>query len=248
MLAENAVCAREYRANSCDPPSGRVPAMDSICDSWEKCFRRDPLLAGRARMGAQTFAEIFNAFVEPISLKTMIFGPAVFVTSWFVLNAFLAGARRWNFAVGGATGGAGPGPGPEYLQHQHVNHLGLPMGSQPPYSAVPHRRPFPLPARPPSLLPKQPAQERRRAIRLPQRYPTERHPPNEHGLGLPARRPGDGEWMGATATAADTEIEGPECGGEARTGDAQSDGAGEVAGDGGGGFAEEDWVAVKCGS
>lgn len=121
MLAENAVCAREFRANACDAAAGRVPAMDSICDSWEKCFRRDPLLAGRARMGAQTFAEIFNAFVEPISLKTMIFGPAVFLVSWLVLNAFLAGARRWNVTVG------------EFVPHhqqQHPAQLGLAMGPQ----------------------------------------------------------------------------------------------------------------------
>ncbi|KAG5462821.1 MAG: hypothetical protein BJ554DRAFT_3411, partial [Olpidium bornovanus] len=35
------------------------------------CMYRDPTVVGRAKVSAETFAEIINSFVEPISYKTM---------------------------------------------------------------------------------------------------------------------------------------------------------------------------------
>jgi Di-sulfide bridge nucleocytoplasmic transport domain len=35
-------------------------------------MNRDPTVVGRARVSAETFAEIVNSFIEPISYKTMV--------------------------------------------------------------------------------------------------------------------------------------------------------------------------------
>ena len=66
-----AVCSKEYLENRC-APSTRVPAMEKACMAWEKCMNRDPSVVGRARVSAETFAEIINSFIEPISYKTMV--------------------------------------------------------------------------------------------------------------------------------------------------------------------------------
>lgn len=72
ILVEMAMCARDFRDNKCDKPESRVPAMESICNSWEKCMQRDPTMVGRAKVSAHTFAEIINNFFQPISAKAMI--------------------------------------------------------------------------------------------------------------------------------------------------------------------------------
>jgi Di-sulfide bridge nucleocytoplasmic transport domain len=66
-----AVCSKEYLENRCAPGT-RVPAMEKACLAWEKCMNRDPTVVGRARVSAETFAEIINSFIEPISYKTMV--------------------------------------------------------------------------------------------------------------------------------------------------------------------------------
>ncbi|KAL8800350.1 MAG: hypothetical protein Q9182_005244 [Xanthomendoza sp. 2 TL-2023] len=72
ILVEMAMCARDYKDNKCDRPEARVPAMESICNSWEKCMQRDPTMVGRAKVSAHTFAEIINNFFQPISAKAMV--------------------------------------------------------------------------------------------------------------------------------------------------------------------------------
>jgi hypothetical protein len=37
-------------------------------------MNRDPTSVGRARIGAEMVAEVFNGFVEPISWKTLVSG------------------------------------------------------------------------------------------------------------------------------------------------------------------------------
>ena len=71
ILAEMAVCAREFKENRCERDS-RVPAMEIVCNNWEKCMQRDPYKVGRSRLSAGMFAEIFNSFIEPISWKAMV--------------------------------------------------------------------------------------------------------------------------------------------------------------------------------
>lgn len=70
VLAEMAACSKNYIENRCGADS-RLPALEQVCSNWELCMNRDPNAVKRARLSAHTFAEIFNSFVEPISLKTM---------------------------------------------------------------------------------------------------------------------------------------------------------------------------------
>ncbi|KAK4891387.1 hypothetical protein LTR27_010041 [Elasticomyces elasticus] len=72
MLAEMAKCAREWTVNKCSPET-RVPLIEQLCEGLGKCMSRDAGAVGRAGVGAKTFAEVFNAFVEAISWKTMAF-------------------------------------------------------------------------------------------------------------------------------------------------------------------------------
>ncbi|KAL9041339.1 MAG: hypothetical protein Q9214_004149 [Letrouitia sp. 1 TL-2023] len=72
ILVEMALCAREYQDNRCGDTQARVPAMESLCGSWEKCMRRDPTMVGRAKVSAHTFAEIINNFFQPLSAKAMV--------------------------------------------------------------------------------------------------------------------------------------------------------------------------------
>lgn len=70
-VAEIAICVREFRENRCER-SMRVPAMEIMCNFWEKCVNQDPNKVARAMVSANTFAEILNNFVEPITAKTMV--------------------------------------------------------------------------------------------------------------------------------------------------------------------------------
>lgn len=81
ILAEMAVCARNFVENRCSGEDGRrLPALEAVCDNWERCMNQDPAKVGRAKVSAQTLAEIFNGFIEPISLKTMVHFPKVLKT------------------------------------------------------------------------------------------------------------------------------------------------------------------------
>lgn len=71
IIAEMASCAHEYHENRCERDS-RVPAMEMVCNNWEKCMARDPYKVGRSRLSAGMFAEIFNSFIEPISFKAIV--------------------------------------------------------------------------------------------------------------------------------------------------------------------------------
>ena len=71
IFAEMAACAHEFKENRCDRNT-RVPAMESVCNNWEKCMQRDPLKVGRSKLTAGMLAEIFNGFIEPISLKAIV--------------------------------------------------------------------------------------------------------------------------------------------------------------------------------
>ena len=71
ILGEMAVCAREFKENRCERDS-RVPAMETVCNNWERCMQRDPYKVGRSRLSAGMFAEIVNSFIEPISMKAIV--------------------------------------------------------------------------------------------------------------------------------------------------------------------------------
>ncbi|KAK3652873.1 hypothetical protein LTR56_004821 [Elasticomyces elasticus] len=119
ILAEMAKCAREWTVNKCAPET-RVPLLEELCEGLGKCMSRDAGAVGRAGVGAKTFAEVFNSFVEAISWKTMAF------TFLLVFGVFGGG----NFAFGlfrrsdtvNAWGGGGHGGG------QHGGHGGQGSG------------------------------------------------------------------------------------------------------------------------
>ncbi|KAF9513458.1 hypothetical protein BS47DRAFT_1296112, partial [Hydnum rufescens UP504] len=71
-LREISQCTKLYLANKCDP-AHRIPHMESTCLEWEECMNRDPSVVGRARVAAETFAQVVNSFVEEISWKTLAF-------------------------------------------------------------------------------------------------------------------------------------------------------------------------------
>jgi hypothetical protein len=71
ILAESAACLKEWTTNKCAPET-RLPALEAMCNSWEKCMKRDAGKVARARLSARTFAEIYNELIEPISWKAMV--------------------------------------------------------------------------------------------------------------------------------------------------------------------------------
>lgn len=102
MMAEMAACASEYRENNCKDVSARVPAMRSVCESWERCMSRDPRMVGRAKVSARTFAEILSSFVDGVSVKAMGLGGALFIGCWAVGNLSLSWVRaKADASVGG---------------------------------------------------------------------------------------------------------------------------------------------------
>lgn len=46
--------------------------MEKACMAWEACMKKDPSITGRAKLHAETFAEVINSLVDPISYKTMV--------------------------------------------------------------------------------------------------------------------------------------------------------------------------------
>lgn len=86
ILAEMTACSKNYMQNNCAPHT-RLPALEQVCTNWELCMNRDPNAIKRARLSAHTFAEIFNSFVEPISLKTMLFTTLIVGLALVVNNA-----------------------------------------------------------------------------------------------------------------------------------------------------------------
>ena len=93
ILAEISTCSKDYLENRCSPDQ-RVPAMQLACQAWERCMERDPAKVGRARVSAETFAEIVNSLIEPISYKTMVFCLVLVFGSLFVSNAAFSVLRQ----------------------------------------------------------------------------------------------------------------------------------------------------------
>jgi hypothetical protein len=71
ILADMAVCTKSYVDNDCGRPS-RAPALETICENWERCMNRDPAKVGRAKVSAHTMAIIINSFIDPISWKAIV--------------------------------------------------------------------------------------------------------------------------------------------------------------------------------
>ena len=76
ILAEMAACAKSYVDNRC-AGGDRLPALETVCENWERCMNRDPAKVGRAKVSAHTMAVIINSFIDPISWKAIVHSPTV---------------------------------------------------------------------------------------------------------------------------------------------------------------------------
>jgi hypothetical protein len=94
IMAEIVEATGHYRNNKCGTATYKIyPALQDPCETWERIMARDPMTIARAKIGASTFAEIFNAFVEPISYKAMLF-TAMIVFGCFGVSNFAFGVLR----------------------------------------------------------------------------------------------------------------------------------------------------------
>lgn len=73
ILEEISSCTREYYRNRCSPPEEMAPWLEPSCTKWKKCMNSDPDLIARSKITAETFADIVNGFIKPISWKSLIF-------------------------------------------------------------------------------------------------------------------------------------------------------------------------------
>ncbi|KAJ9247153.1 hypothetical protein DTO207G8_8301 [Paecilomyces variotii] len=85
ILAEMATCAKNYVDNKC-AGGDRLPALETVCDNWERCMNRDPAKVGRAKVSAHTMAIIINSFIDPISWKAILCFLATISTVTVVSN------------------------------------------------------------------------------------------------------------------------------------------------------------------
>ncbi|KAF2724570.1 hypothetical protein K431DRAFT_281999 [Polychaeton citri CBS 116435] len=92
-------CEKEWKSNLCDGPRG--PAMEQLCLTFEQCFSQNPDKVARARVSATVFARIFNAFIEPISYKAMIFTFGIVFGCFAVSNFAFGVFRDRNLSHGG---------------------------------------------------------------------------------------------------------------------------------------------------
>ena len=79
ILAEMATCAKSYVDNRC-AGNDRLPALETVCENWERCMNRDPAKVGRAKVSAHTMAVIINSFIDPISWKAIVRSFHVYAT------------------------------------------------------------------------------------------------------------------------------------------------------------------------
>ncbi|KAI9593308.1 Di-sulfide bridge nucleocytoplasmic transport domain-containing protein [Syncephalis fuscata] len=64
-------CRAEYEGNKCDIPDGR-PILLKNCPTWKECMEQDSSVFGRSRLVAEAFAEIIEAFMQPLSMRTIV--------------------------------------------------------------------------------------------------------------------------------------------------------------------------------
>ncbi|KAL9939422.1 hypothetical protein V8E36_001239 [Tilletia maclaganii] len=72
LATQIAACRTSYERNHCASPSLGVD-FQAQCALWARCMQRDPDGVGRARVFAETVADIANGFVDRVSWKTMAF-------------------------------------------------------------------------------------------------------------------------------------------------------------------------------
>ncbi|KAJ1969297.1 hypothetical protein H4R35_006179 [Dimargaris xerosporica] len=141
ILQEMSLCTKNYIENRCSPET-RVPAMEKACATWENCMNRDPKIIGRAKVSAETFAEIINSFIEPISYKTMAFFAFLLFGSLFISNFAFSILRNRSIASSAAAHHPHPplSMTPAHQYHHHANPAlpPYPPSGPPPAMASPY--------------------------------------------------------------------------------------------------------------
>lgn len=71
ILSEISTCKELYIQNSCSIAS-RPPALNDVCNNWERCMDQDPDRVARATVSVQTISSIITGFVDAISFKAFV--------------------------------------------------------------------------------------------------------------------------------------------------------------------------------
>ncbi|KAL3704328.1 hypothetical protein TMatcc_010019 [Talaromyces marneffei ATCC 18224] len=88
ILTEISTCRELYAQNSCNMAS-RPPALNDVCNNWERCMDQDPTRVARATVSVQTISAIITGFVDAISFKAF---------SYFLLTiTTITIASNWSF-------------------------------------------------------------------------------------------------------------------------------------------------------
>ncbi|KAK6459667.1 Di-sulfide bridge nucleocytoplasmic transport domain-containing protein [Scheffersomyces xylosifermentans] len=95
-MQEITMCTNEYFRNKCSNENGnvRAPALEGKCTNWSKCMNRDPRLIGKSKITAETFADIVNGFIRPISWKSLIFINLIIFGSILFMNVAFGSYRN----------------------------------------------------------------------------------------------------------------------------------------------------------
>ncbi|KAI8382454.1 Di-sulfide bridge nucleocytoplasmic transport domain-containing protein [Blakeslea trispora] len=71
LLADQLYCQYQYDINRCAPHT-RLPAVQNLCREWEQCMYR-PMYVSKSQILAETLASMLNAFVNTLSLKSLVY-------------------------------------------------------------------------------------------------------------------------------------------------------------------------------
>lgn len=91
---ESSKCRSQYLANNCGPETV-VPALEHLCNEWEKCMNRnnDIFFRARSTITASMFGDIINSFIEPLGWKTLIV-ISIGLAIWCFSSNFILGYAR----------------------------------------------------------------------------------------------------------------------------------------------------------
>ncbi|PYH88758.1 putative nuclear envelope protein Brr6 [Aspergillus ellipticus CBS 707.79] len=177
ILSEMAVCAKSYVDNRC-AGGDRLPALETVCENWERCMSRDPAKVGRAKVSAHTMAIIINSFIDPISWKAIMFFLATISTVTIVSNwSFRSFRNRLNQhdyspSYPRQSSGQHPAIAPAQYPYQH-NQYGYMGGTQAPATGFDKTAPLML-EQPARDLPAERERTRDRESRLRTPSPSKR--------------------------------------------------------------------------
>lgn len=82
-------CQKNYEQNGCVT---HVPALEKLCDGWHHCMQSRGEIQS-ASLWTQTLAETLNAFVEPISFRSLVFVLLAVCALVLVTNVVIASYR-----------------------------------------------------------------------------------------------------------------------------------------------------------